>query len=278
MLIPHLQQALNVSGKFRTTKTVMRQLTYILTIILFASCEHGNEKGSDNPSAVLPIDTLVADNYVLSFESADSFPTTDIYGDLAYRNTLTDTIDNWGKKAVVIQSYLLNKSDQHFYVTDSTLVLMLANGTSRTFSNKDEDNGDYKHYYFEHYFDKIDYYLISVHLYEGGYWILLNRKNGFSKIMCGLPYISNNNRTIVCINSDLEAGYTFNGLELFSILHDSLYTEFRKETKWGPTDIKWINENLFLIKREHFHADSITGIQNNIIDYKRVTIEKKTSR
>lgn len=242
------------------------------------SCGQKNQKNSNNSPVALTIDTLVADNYVLSFKNADSFPTTDIYGDLGYRNTLTDTVDNWGKKAAVIQSYLLNKSDQYFYVTDSTLVLKIENGASKTFLNNDEDNGDYKHYYFVNYFDKIDYYLISVHLYEGDYWILVNRKNGFSKIMCGLPYISNNNKTIISINSDLEAGYTFNGLELFSILKDSLNTEFSKETTWGPTDLKWVNENQFLIKRELFHTDSITGIQNNIIDYKLVTIEKKTSR
>lgn len=254
----------------------MKELTYLLTIILLACCGQRSNSNSTGQTTALALDTLVTEDYILTFDSTDDFATTDIYGDLNYRITLTDSLDNWGTKAAAIQSYLLKKSYQYFYVTDSTLVVMLMNGTTKIFSNINNENDDYKHYYFEHYFNKIDYYLISVSLYEGGYWILVNRKNGFSKVICGLPYISNDNKKIVSINSDLDAGYTFNGIELFSILTDSLRTEFRKATQWGPIDVKWVSENQFLIKREHFNVDSITGYQNNIIDYKRVTIEKKT--
>jgi hypothetical protein len=254
----------------------MRQVTYILTIILFASCGQGNEKGSASHSAVAPIDTLIADNYVLSFENADSFATTDIYGDLNYRTQLTDTIGNWHNRAAKIQSYLTSKFGDNFFTTDTTLVLRLSNGKTETFALWDEkkDEG----YNFEHYFDNIDYYLLRVQFGEGNCWMLVNKKNGFKRYISGLPYISNDNKKIITVNTDLEAGYSFNGLELFSILTDSLRTEFSKETEWGPTDVKWINENQVFLKREHFLVDSITSNQDNIIDYKLMTIEKKTSR
>jgi len=246
--------------------------------MVLISCGQKNNSDSTSETTTLKLDTLIADNYILTFESADSFAKTDIYGDLNYRTKLTDTIHNWGKKAEKIQSYLLDKFDNHFNVTDSTLVLSLVDGTNKILSNNTNEGDDYKHYYFQHYFDEIDYYLISVHLYEGGYWLLVNRNNGYTKRICGLPYILNGLNKIISINSDLEAGYSFNGIEFFTVTADSLKVEFRKETEWGPIDIKWVTDNNFLIKREHFHVDSQTGYQKNIVDYKRVKIKKKTSQ
>jgi hypothetical protein len=254
----------------------MRQVTYILIIILIASCGQRNENGSANQSAVLPIDTLIADNYVLSFENADSFAITDIYGDLNYRTQLTDTIGNWHNKAAKIQLYLSDKFGNYFFTADTTLVLQLSNGKTESFALWDNQKGE--GYNFEYYLDKIDYYLLRVQFGEGNCWMLVNRKNGFKKYISGLPYVSNDNKRIITVNTDLETGYSFNGLELISILTDSLRTEFSKETEWGPTDVKWINENQFFLKREHFHIDGITSTHDNIIDYKLVTIEKKTSR
>jgi hypothetical protein len=237
-------------------------------------CGLRSEKISSNQTSTLPVDTLMADNFLLTFGIADSFKMSDIYGDNEYRIQLTDKIGNCHKKADKIQEYLKNKFGDCFYTTDSTLVLRLLNNKTEIFPlwDAEKDEG----YNFEHYFANIDYYLLRVQWGEGNCWMLVNRKNGFKKYISGLPYISKNKQKILTINSDLEAGYSFNGLELFSIEFDSLKTEFRKKTIWGPTNVKWINGNQFLIKREHFHVDSLTGIQNNIIDYKTVTIEKKT--
>lgn len=106
--------------------------------------------------------------------------------------------------------------------------------------------------------------------------MLVNRQNGHKNHISGLPYISKDNKKIITINKDLIAGYSFNGIELYTILADSLKEEFYIETKWGPQDLKWINENEFLLKREHLPEDSKIGIEDNIIDYKRVKIEKKS--
>lgn len=250
----------------------MTRLAYILAVaLLLVSWKPGHKKTAAQTS-VLKSDTITAGNYVLTFENTDRFPTTDIYGDLAYRIKLTDTVGNWHNRAAKIQEYLRNKSTDYFYMKDSTLVLKLANGKTESFANWDnqKDEG----YNFEHYFDKIDYYLLRVQLSEGNCWMLVNRKNGYKKYINGLPYISKDNKQIITTNTDLEAGYSFNGLELYTILEDSLQTEFSKETEWGPTDVKWINDNQFLLRREHFHIDSKTGNPNNIVDYKRVTIKK----
>ena len=259
----------------------MKRIAYILTILLFSACgqskRSSEEKSIDTlyeKSMELSFDTLRANNYLLFFENADKFKETDIYGDLDYRKKLTDTIEgNWSTKARKIQDYLLaNRFQEYFYLTDSTLVLKLANGNTMSFDRDIEDwnNDGLSEYIFAHYFDKIDYYLLIIQYYEGSSWMLVNRKNGFKKDILGLPYISEDNKKIIAINSDLVAGYNFNGIALYTILTDSLRMEFRKETEWGPLDVKWINENEFLLKREHFPE----GEGN--IDFKRVRIEKKT--
>lgn len=220
----------------------------------------------------MKLDTLIADKYQLTFDYSDSFPPTDIYGDLNYRINLTDTIGNWHDRAVIIQSYLADKFLDYFYTTDSTLVLKLADGKESVFAKWDNefDEG----YTFEHYFDKIDYFLLRVQWGEGNCWMLVNRKNGFKKYISGIPYISLDKKQILTINEDLEAGYSFNGIELYSIIADSIKTEFRKETVFGPTAVKWISENQFLLRREYFYVDTLTGNHKSIIDFKKVTIEK----
>jgi hypothetical protein len=85
-------------------------------------------------------------------------------------------------------------------------------------------------------------------------------------------------KKILTTNTDLDAGYSFNGLELYSILADSIKAEFSKETVFGPTSVKWIGENQFLLGREYFKVDTITGNQDKVIEFNKVTIEKKTSR
>lgn len=272
-----------------------------MTIILFVSCGQRNnhetsskasvltldtlatdnavlpfENETSSKTSVLTSDTLTTDNYVLFFENADSFPTTDIYGDLNHRINLTDTIGNWHDRATRIQAYLIDKFGDYFYTTDSTVVLRLANGKTKSFANWDHENEE--GYTFEHYFAKINYYLLRVQWVEGNCWMLVNRKNGFKKYINGLPYISADNKKILAINTDLEAAYSFNGIELYAVLADSLQQVFSKETVFGPIDVKWLGENQFLLKREHLHFDRITWNQDYIIDYKRVTIEKKTSR
>lgn len=254
----------------------MKLLTFIFAFLFLVSCGQKNKNNSNNQISALASDTLMAGNYILTFQNSDSFPVTDIYGDSEYRIQLTDSIDNAQMGALKIQSYLLTQSGDYFFATDSGLVLKLSNNKTLFFASWDEERDE--GYNFEHYFKNIDYYLLRVQWEEGNCWMLVNRKNGFKKYISGLPYISNDNKRIITINSDLEAGYSFNGLELYTILADSLHREFSEETEWGPTDVKWIDEDQFLLKREHFRVDSITNNQDYDIDYKRVTIEKKTNQ
>lgn len=219
------------------------------------------------------MDTLHAGGYILTFENTDSFPETDIYGDLGYRKKLTDTLSNSHNRAQRIQEYLKKEFGDMFFTTDSFVVLRLSTGQTVPLPlwDSERDEG----FTFEHYFNNIDYYLLRVQWGEGNCWMLVNRKNGFKKYISGRPYISKNKKSIVTINTDLEAGYSFNGIEYYSVNTDSLTLEFSKQTEWGPADIQWLDDHSFLMRRAHFHVDTVSHQQDNIVDYKTVTIEKK---
>jgi len=219
------------------------------------------------------LDSIVMDNYIITFKDAEPFATTDNFGDFEYRKKLTDTLSNWHDRAKKIQEYLQTKYPKYFSTTDSTLILNLTNGQTLSFPFWDEENEE--GFNFEHYYEKIDYYLLRVQWVEGNCWLMINRQNGFKKYINGLPYISNQNDKFLAINVDLEAEYSFNGLELYSVTSDSLTNEFTHGTTWGPDNIKWINDNQFLVKREYYQGD---GFNNKKIDYKLGTIKKKTSR
>src|SRR5574343_317343 len=114
----------------------MRILVSIFTLVIIISCVQREKNLALGKTSVITLDTIKANNYVLSFYNSDSFPTTDIYGDLSYRIKLTDTIGNWHNRAQKIHTYLANKFGKYFYTTDSTLVLRLANG--KTSSRSEE--------------------------------------------------------------------------------------------------------------------------------------------
>jgi hypothetical protein len=273
----------------------MRTLSVILFFLIISSCrqnESNNEIAQNEPieisnEQVQPIenenisdlentsdlDSILLDNYAIIFKDTVAFNETDIYGDLAYRIKLTDSISNSHERAIKIQNYLKTKYSDNLTLTDSTLILKLSNGNSISFPFWDDHNQE--GFTFEHYYKEINYYLLRVQWVEGNCWLIVNRENGFKKYINGLPYISRQKDKFLSINVDLEAAYSFNGLELYTVTRDSVVKVFTKETSWGPLSIKWINENQFLVKREYYNVDYSKG---NIIDYKIGTIVNKTSR
>lgn len=222
------------------------------------------------------IETIVAGEYLLSFSSTDSFPPTDIYGDLSQRINLIENIGNNYERALQIQNYLSEKSKDYFYTTSSELVLKLTGGKTISFLKKDSKDGSC--ITFEHYFKEIDYFLLRVFWDEGGCWMLVNRKNGLKLKINGLPYISPDNKLIITTNSDLWSGYDFNGIELYSIQPNSLKVEFREETKFGPRNVKWISENRFLIERGIIKTDESTEESQEVTDFMSVLIEKRNAQ
>lgn len=234
--------------------------------------EHLNDSIPKEQVSVLKLDTLTADNYLLTFTGTTAFPLTDIYEDLCGIKII-DSIDTTNVRAKKIQSCISSKFGKYFHETKSQLTVKLANGRTKTFLNDTIGDTSFAIYNFEYYFEKIDYCLIYVSAYEGhGYYLLINRKNGVQKELTGFPHFSNDNKQIISITSE---SYLTLGIQLHTVLTDSIRTEFEIATSneyWQPTDVKWVNENQFLLKSENETIEN----KSARFDYKLVTF-KKTS-
>lgn len=64
------------------------------------------------------------------------------------------------------------------------------------------------------------------------------------------PVLSPQKNWLLVYNYDLEAGYTFNGLQLVNLNGDKATIVFEKQyEKWGATNVKWVSANEAIIEQ-----------------------------
>lgn len=105
----------------------------LLILLLYSYNTNNNTKNNDSKEDLSTnvIDTLIAGDYILKFENADSFPLSDPYDLYEAKIKLIDSlsIDNSHVAARIFQNFLAKKyGNKYFYVVDSSLVLKLDNG------------------------------------------------------------------------------------------------------------------------------------------------------
>lgn len=223
---------------------------------------------------IVVLDTLKTGNYVLTFLSTESFLPTEMFADQQARYAITDSVEDSQRKFEILQPYLAIKFAEYFYTTDSSLMLKLKSGKTIAFPKWDDEMEE--GYTYENYFENIGYSLLRVQKRMGNIWMLVNQQNGNREYIQGLPYISMAYRKIIVLNADIESRNSFNGIELLLIQDGRLQKEFSKETEFGPTYGKWLNENQFLLKCERLRVDTETGDQDSYFDFKKLILEKKT--
>ena len=86
-------------------------------------------------------------------------------------------------------------------------------------------------------------------LVKGSYWeywdyILINKATGKKINAYSLPLISPGRDFIICGNLDLDAGFTFNGFQLFYIKNGEIEAPLELALEiWGPQNLKWAGPN-----------------------------------
>jgi hypothetical protein len=161
---------------------------------------------------------------------------------------MIDSIGNVHDGAMILEKQLQSSMKAYFSRKGKVLTLFLSNG--KTVKLKDfEKEGELTEYSFEGYLENFEYYLVRIQFYEGGGYLLINRKNGFQKYISGKPYLSPDKTKLMTINVDIEAGYDFNGIELLSFSGDSLKTDcVININNWGPDKMKWNSNKEVIIK------------------------------
>lgn len=181
--------------------------------------------------------------------------------------TLQETTPALITEYYVEDEALAIKNFEEYVKRDSTgLHLKLADGTWKTiFDYKEsEREADYQGHIFEYFFKNVGFYTLQNNLYEGGNYSLINYTTGKETKLGGRPYFSENGKYVISVNSDLEAGYSFNGFELFENKNGELTLLGKYDPKaWGPVSVKWIDEDKLVMK-----VNTMEVINGQIEDFK----------
>ncbi|GEP97931.1 hypothetical protein [Chitinophaga cymbidii] len=121
-----------------------------------------------------------------------------------------------------------------------SLVFRLDNGQEKTLVNNLSDNDDYAEYHYQGYIPQLRHWVV----YNGGYeWFsydLVSKSDGKMLSTIGIPQLSPDGKHFICSNSDLIAGFTENGFELYEYRQGKIFlVQSRQLNKWGPVAIKW---------------------------------------
>lgn len=154
-----------------------------------------------------------------------------------------------------------DQNDEHAHIAkykdlvkreNKNLLLKTTNGKDVVLKNTDnpEDAENYATYFFEDYLKSIDAYLVMIQYYEGEEYCLISKKTGEQIIVPGQILLSPDKKRFISYNMDLEAGYSPNGFAIYLIKDNTFENEFELYSEeWGPSKVKWINNNEIEIER-----------------------------
>lgn len=173
-------------------------------------------------------------------------------------DSICKDIHNSYECAQAIEKYQLPFYKDYVKRQDISLILKLDNGQTKTINNKNIDTDSIVAYCFRDYLENINAYLLEIQYYEGGNYLLIDKTFNKSSVILGIPVVSNDKKRFVVSNLDLESGYTANGFLIYNIDKENGYTkEYEEYPKdWGPSKIKWINDNEIEIEQSKLDSNS----------------------
>jgi hypothetical protein len=78
----------------------------------------------------------------------------------------------------------------------------------------------------------------------------MDKKDGSKKYIWGQPVISPDNKRFISYSCDIDAGYNYNGIQLFEINGRKADLKWQKEIGlWGPDEVRWKDVNTLYIKK-----------------------------
>lgn len=105
------------------------------------------------------------------------------------------------------------------------------------------------------YISVIDNFLIQVMNYESSEYILVS-KSGEKVSIWDIPYISDDNKTIVIVSKGIENSATQNGLQILNFLNGEVINTCSINIKVNePIDVRWNDHNYFVVKYSHLNGE-----------------------
>ncbi|WP_018344979.1 hypothetical protein [Cytophaga aurantiaca] len=135
--------------------------------------------------------------------------------------------------------------------------------------NDDEDDvDDYSVYTFIKDMPEINQWLVMGVYYEAYGYVFINKSSGDTTLLYGMPVVSPDNKYIITFNQDIQAGFTFNGFQLFEVNGSELIELGEKELyNWGPDNVRWKDETTLLVEQSHLKFDYTNSEQSITTEY-----------
>ncbi len=101
---------------------------------------------------------------------------------------------------------------------------------------------DVQQYAFAINYAGTDYALITIDLYEGEAYVLINKRNGKRCYTYEVPHLSPDKKHFASAHFD-QSGENANGIDIYSIGNDSLTCVYASDFSWGAQNLKWKDNN-----------------------------------
>ncbi len=219
-------------------------------ILLFSFCSDKNsaEQNDISKPKVSELDTFYGGNNLL-FVSDTNIS--------CFNNYYKIKVDTSESNCIKTQSALVKRHGD-------TLLLKLEGKNKALVNDSKIESDSYTEYHFITKLTDINYYLLKVYFYEAFSYLLVNATNGKESYICGYPAISPDKTKLIAGCFDLQAGFVFNGLQMYAITQDSLQLNWSRElSKWGSDNVAWIDNNT--IVAEQIEIDSVMNTKTSYI-------------
>jgi hypothetical protein len=127
--------------------------------------------------------------------------------------------------------------------TDAREVLIVSN-------DNEEAEEDFAHYDYSGYMPKTGQFILCGYYYESYDYLMVDKKTGDITHAWGRPEVSPDGKMFITANSDMMAGFTYNGLQLYNNTHKPVLVGQRELQHWGPAVVKWADNKTLLVKAD----------------------------
>lgn len=141
-------------------------------------------------------------------------------------------------------------------------------------NNDGDDVDNYAVYTFIQDMPKINQWLVMASYYESYGYVFIDKTSGDSTMLYGMPVVSPDNTYILTFNQDIEAGFTYNGFQLFEMNGSKPIAVGEKELiHWGPDNVKWKNSTTLLVQQSTIKPDSSNSGQQLVTEYVQIRMK-----
>lgn len=234
----------------------MRNSFLIIPLIALASCSSNQqtETKTADSSVTATADTMMIGTKICTFDSISKAEFEEVYK----KNGCPEVFE--GK----------NDDSTHVLIDSMQIVLHLQSGIDSVLTNNYEDESDnFINYSFIRSYNEINYWSFHVSMFEGGSFLIVNKKDGSKIWTWGEPLFSPNKNYFLCNSFDLESGFIPNGFQLYAVVNGKPVFQWEKQfNDWGPSRICWKNNDEIYIER------SARGENGYSTRYSKVKIAK----